>query len=286
MSESLLPGERPPDIILARPVRVSPSPVVEPARLRSPLELPALSRFDATLDLGLVVLAALLVPIALQAGARIALGDYRLDPSFIPLLIFQKWLDALLVTGMAGYLVLRQRISPTTFGLRTRGAVGQLYWSIGGLASTYLWLFITVVWLRILVWLYPPLLEHLLERTKVERLLPVESLIKTTLLLIPVSIHEELLFRGLLLPYLRRIVGSWWVAVAVSSILFAALHFDQGWMAMIQILGVGTIWGVLFVQSRSLPAVILAHFAFDFVQFQLIRWMEWVQGWPQPGAVI
>jgi len=71
----------------------------------------------------------------------------------------------------------------------------------------------------------------------------------------------------------RRVLGSWWWAGLVSASLFAGLHvFHQGVLAgMIQIFGVGVVLTVFFIVSRSLLAVTIAHFLFDFVQFQVIR---------------
>ena len=61
------------------------------------------------------------------------------------------------------------------------------------------------------------------------------------------------------------------MAVLFCSAAFGALHYHQGWPGVILITGTGTVLAITFVLSRSLPAVILTHFIFDFVQFQFIR---------------
>ena len=66
-------------------------------------------------------------------------------------------------------------------------------------------------------------------------------------------------------------MGSWSAAIVISSAIFAVLHFDQGWIGVIQIMGVGTVFAVFFVLSRSLSAVVIAHFTFNFLQFQMMR---------------
>jgi hypothetical protein len=45
----------------------------------------------------------------------------------------------------------------------------------------------------------------------------------------------------------------------------------------VQILGVGAIFATAFVLSRSLLAVILAHFAFDFLQLQFAKLLPWAE---------
>ncbi len=100
----------------------------------------------------------------------------------------------------------------------------------------------------------------------------------TVALLVPVAIHEETLFRGLLIPYLHRVGLGWPVAVLVSAAVFAALHITQGWLALPQIFAVGLILGGFFIWSRSLLAVMIAHFLFDLIQTELARFLlPWAQ---------
>jgi membrane protease YdiL (CAAX protease family) len=67
-------------------------------------------------------------------------------------------------------------------------------------------------------------------------------------------------------------VGCGWTgAILLSSALFASLHIAQGWLGIVQIFPVGLALAVFFVLTRSLTAVILAHFLFDLVQTQLAR---------------
>jgi membrane protease YdiL (CAAX protease family) len=61
-------------------------------------------------------------------------------------------------------------------------------------------------------------------------------------------------------------------------VLFGALHFSQGWIGMLQIVGLAVVLGTCFVLTRSLLAVIVAHFVFDFVQLQLVRVLEDLPG--------
>ena len=128
-----------------------------------------------------------------------------------------------------------------------------------------------IVAITVLVMLRPELQGDLMRRREFMQQIPLQSLGQMVLLLIPVAIHEELLFRGLLIPYLRRVGCGWTGAILLSSALFASLHIAQGWLGIVQIFPVGLALAVFFVLTRSLTAVILAHFLFDLVQTQLAR---------------
>ena len=257
--------------VQARPVHVvTARPVIAPL---SPLELTSVPRWQAVRDLLLAMSVGLILPLAMQVVAAIILADDRQDAAFIPVITVQKWFDVLVTGGVLAYLILRNRLSPACFGLRLGRPLKQLLWAAGSLGATYAWVIASTVVITFLLLVRPELQEDIMQRTDMIETMPVESFGWTTLLLIPVAVHEELCFRALLLPYLKRVVGSWPAAIVIASAIFAVLHFDQGWIGVIQILGVGTVLSIFFVRSRSLPAVIIAHFAFDFLQFQMMRFL-------------
>ena len=271
MVEPTLPSKpSPPEVVSARPVSARPYSEFAPPS-PSPLELPGITRRGAWLDLMLIILGALFVPFGFQIVAGFWTEDVQPGADFIDVLTIQKWFDVLLAGGLLTYLLLRHRLAPACFGLRLDCPGGQMLWSLGGLVATYAWMFMTILVVGMLVLLFPALQKDILTRTEMFELMPLGDLRRTVLLLIPVAIHEEILFRGLLLPYLRRLTGNWWSAIVLCSGVFAVLHFDQGGIGMLQVLGIGTILGIFFVLSRSLIAVIVAHFVFNFLQFQLIR---------------
>jgi membrane protease YdiL (CAAX protease family) len=70
-------------------------------------------------------------------------------------------------------------------------------------------------------------------------------------------IGEELLFRGLLLPHLARIVTPW-AAIAISALLFGALHEAHG-VARIGPMAIGAILGWARLRSGTLRAPIAVH---------------------------
>ena len=265
-----------PGVISARPIS-SVALATPPAPLR-PLDLSPLRFRDAVLDLGLVLAVALVVPFGFQLGALVMVGEDEASFPPVELLIATKWFDVLLVTVLAAYFVYRNGVRPAAFGLQLDRFSLQVLWSLPTLAAVYVAMFGTVVVISTMVILIPGLEQDLLHRTKFLEALPIQDFVATVLLLIPVAIHEELLFRGLLIPYLRRVGGSWTVAILISTAIFAILHITQGWLGVLQIFGVGAVFGIFFVLSRSLTAVIIAHFLFNLLQTQLARFLlPWIE---------
>jgi membrane protease YdiL (CAAX protease family) len=85
---------------------------------------------------------------------------------------------------------------------------------------------------------------------------------------------EEVVFRGFLLPRLRRVTGSWIAAVSIASLLFGVGHMYEGWTAVVQTTALGVFFsGVFLVSARLLPAVV-AHASFDVAVFMLLTWLQ------------
>lgn len=263
----LPPGAAPSaaEVIAARPVMYAARPVAPP-----PLDLTALSRRDAALDLALLLVVALLMPVGFELVAMLTLPETP-ELSFSNLIVVQKWFDALLLVVLAGYFIWRQRVPAAAFGLLRGRLAIQALWALPTLAVVYAAFLAFAVVVGAFVLLYPELQQDLVRRTEFIGALPLDDTLVAVLLLIPVAIHEELLFRGLLIPYLHRVGCSWPLAVLISTAVFAGLHGHQGWLGIIQVFGVGAVLGASFVLTRSLLAVMLAHFLFDFLQLQLAR---------------
>lgn len=70
---------------------------------------------------------------------------------------------------------------------------------------------------------------------------------------------EEMIFRGLIIPILRKWTGNVHVAVWLSALLFSAMHLQfYGFLPRFVL---GALLGYLFVWTKSIWAPILAHFA-------------------------
>lgn len=251
-----------PAVILARPVRSAPPPGAA-----GPLELPTVTASRAWRAALLTLFVGLALPIALGVAFAIALGGAEDTPP-AQFLVISKCIEALLVLVLARYFMTRHRLTPAAFGAQTRDLTLQALWSIPTLVALYVGMLGVGLIVVLLAQSSPAMMEDLESRKEFIALLP-RDLLMTVLLLIPVAIHEELLFRGLLIPYLRRAGLGWIGAISASSLLFAVLHISQGVLAIPQILAVGLILSLAFVGTRSLLAVILAHFLFNLLQAQL-----------------
>lgn len=267
------PGQRVRPALTARPLASARA-------LRAPteLELMYLPRRDAVAALLLVMLVTIVAPflllLAFAAGSTPEDDQQQADPALVmPLTIVQKWCELALAVAAAVCLVRGFGFRPASLGLRRDGIRRQMLWGIATLGGLYLALLASSIILVMIMMLAPGTEEDLTRRLEFLELLPIRDLLTTLLLLVPVAIHEELIFRGLLLPCLRRWLGNWWAAGLVSAALFAALHAPhQGFLAAgIQILSLAAAFTVFFIVSRSLIAVTLAHFLFDFFQFQFLR---------------
>lgn len=245
-------------VVLARPVYPPPRP----------LELPTISKRAAWGTVLLAVFVGLALPIILQIAAAIAgaVGDTP-TPRFF---VITKCIEAFLVLVLARFLLARQRLTPAAFGAQTQDLSLQVLWSIPTLVALYVGMLGVGIFVMLAAQSSPEMMEDLESRKEFLALLP-RDLLMTILLLIPVAIHEELLFRGLLIPYLRQAGLGWAGAIIASSLLFAVLHYGQGVLAIPQVLAIGLTLSLAFVGTRSLLAVMLAHFLFDLLQTQLAR---------------
>lgn len=111
-------------------------------------------------------------------------------------------------------------------------------------------------------------------RKKIEfmEIMTAQSRIQITFLMIAVAIHEELIFRALLIPCLKRIGMPFAAANLISAAIFGLLHsFGQGWTGAMATFGIGLVFGTIFVLSRSLWVVILAHFIFNFTNSMVVN---------------
>lgn len=80
------------------------------------------------------------------------------------------------------------------------------------------------------------------------------------------GIVEELIFRGYLIPRLKKLFGNGSWAVIASSVLFAAGHFKYGTISNVIVpLAIGLIFGFYYLKYRNLKVLIITHFFVDLV---------------------
>lgn len=93
-------------------------------------------------------------------------------------------------------------------------------------------------------------------------------------LMVVVTGFEELAFRGFLIPRLRVLLGHWYAAVLVSAALFGLGHVYEGTLAIFQIGALGAYLGFVFIFRFRLLSLVLAHAAFNTVNYALMLWLQ------------
>ncbi len=81
------------------------------------------------------------------------------------------------------------------------------------------------------------------------------------------GICEELVFRGYLRTFLARYTKSAFLIVGASALAFGFIHWSGGYEKVLVTSLVGAFFMLLYLRTRSLPAIMLAHFAIDFIDF-------------------
>jgi membrane protease YdiL (CAAX protease family) len=82
-----------------------------------------------------------------------------------------------------------------------------------------------------------------------------------------VGVCEELVFRGFLHTLICRYTKNSYAIVVISSVSFGLIHWSLGLHAVIVSAIIGVVFMVAYLKIRSLPAIVLAHFAINFIDF-------------------
>ena len=85
--------------------------------------------------------------------------------------------------------------------------------------------------------------------------------------LLMVGICEELVFRGFMYTFISRYTRNAYVIVLISSVAFGLIHWGLGFHYVLITTVIGAVFMVAYIQTRSLPALMLAHFAINFIDF-------------------
>ena len=91
--------------------------------------------------------------------------------------------------------------------------------------------------------------------------------IDLTLGLLLVGIVEELIFRGYMRTFLSRFTDSPCAIVAISAVAFGLIHWSLGLHAVLITTIIGAVFMIAYLRTNSLPAIMLAHFVVNFVDF-------------------
>lgn len=95
---------------------------------------------------------------------------------------------------------------------------------------------------------------------------PIWRWMDLTMGLLMVGIFEELVFRGYLYTFITRYTRRPCMIIGVSAIAFGFIHWSGGLHMVMLTAAAGAVFMLLYLQTRSLPAIMLAHFAVDFIE--------------------
>ncbi len=91
------------------------------------------------------------------------------------------------------------------------------------------------------------------------------------------SVGEELFFRGVLLPGLGHVLGSQWLGLVASSLIFGLLHVPASrrmipWM--FQAVAMGFVLGFLYLFTGDLTVCVAAHFVVNQRNLTIVQTWE------------
>ena len=96
---------------------------------------------------------------------------------------------------------------------------------------------------------------------------PVWNWIDLTFGLFMVGIFEELIFRGYMHTFISRYTKSSFAIVVITAVAFGLIHWSFGLHDVLITSTIGAVFMTAYLRTRSLPALMLAHFAVNFIDF-------------------
>ena len=81
------------------------------------------------------------------------------------------------------------------------------------------------------------------------------------------GVVEELVFRAYLYSFLRRFTDRSLHIVLISALAFGLIHWSLGFHHVIATSIIGGIYMLLYIRTRSLPALVFAHYTVNFIEF-------------------
>ena len=202
----------------------------------------------------LVVLILLTQPFYLNDFANIYVKDWR------PWLFIDYSSAKLLPLLVILWAIIAKKIPPAEFGLKTQPPVSFMaVFFVAALAGT----FMDQNGYMVLQGSpgYPPLgsIPAISD--------PCWKWIDMTAGLLMVGIFEEIVFRGYMCAYISRFTKSPGIIVGISAIAFGLIHWSGGAHQVLVAGAIGAVFMMLYLRTRSLPAIMLAHFAVNFIDF-------------------
>ena len=91
------------------------------------------------------------------------------------------------------------------------------------------------------------------------------------------GICEEIIFRAYFIRYFQVIFASidptHTLAIVTPALIFGAVHFYQGWQAVVKVMSMAVLFGYIYVHTNSLWVVMGIHAGIDLIGGALAWWL-------------
>jgi len=201
-----------------------------------------------------LILILLAVPFYLNDFANIYIKDWRiwLLIDYISVKLFP-----LIVVA---WLIINKKVEASEFGLRSQSL----------LSCVVVFLIVTFIGTLIDQNAYK-LIEKLPGYSPLGSMPAIKNTlwdwVDLTFGLLMVGIFEELIFRGFMSTYLRFYTQNHLAIILISSIAFGFIHWSGGLHAVLVTSIIGAVFMLAYLKTHSLPAIMLAHFAVNFIDY-------------------
>lgn len=261
-----------PEIPLARPILAAPP---APALRGAEMLLFDLPPRQAWTDIGWLALGLVLSELAITAILQVASlvflesGPWADEQSRRTMLIPNLVLRAGGCVVLVLILVHRRKLPVASSGIRSEDFFADLGLGLVTVLVTY------AVVLAVLIpsMLFSNTLRGQMEENanRIMEMIPKLAPHQFLFMALMIGVYEEVVFRGFLMPRLRRALGSWPAAVLVSTAVFTLLHaLDQTAMALVVVTILSLLFSVVTIWRRSILPAVVAHTLFDLSQFLLL----------------
>ncbi len=156
-------------------------------------------------------------------------------------------------------------------GFRSTNALKAIGVGVAGYGVFIALIVVMVASLRLLAGSLPPVPIPQLDPVEIMGQLhsPVALVVYFVLIVVVGPVLEETIFRGFIYPGLRRALTPF-VAVLVTSALFATVHITAATLQLAGIAAVGVLLAVLYERTRSVLPCIVAHSLHNCLVFCLV----------------
>lgn len=227
----------------------------------NPLLLESIARWSAWKDIMLVPLYTLVLTILLSVPCVIFFERKYAHEAPEGIELIALCAMTLSLIAVVNSVLRKRKLSIQSVGLGTAPLTRNV---LIGLALGVALLVVDFVGMPLIEMVAPGSLER--DSDEIGGLIAVLSPFALAPFAFLVAVSEELFFRGFLMTRLRRGIGSWTVAVALTTAFFVAGHdIPPGAIPFIAIPSIA--WSIITIRRKSIVPAITSHFFLDTVLF-------------------